>query len=247
MLGLRAHSLTSLYVSRIRKKRRRADSSARRRRPNESRRRWTVRGRSGVALRLRCLPQRCVHQIELRNGYEHRYRLVARVEASVVLAHAAGPVIVRGLERKRGRGQCQSHAAPRVRVAGGHSSQRRSPGITIRRDTSCVLQISVRGLCLPAFHVARHRPARLPTICRIALSRNLPLCSESRVESGSRVEPDTLTETRRAMVVGAFAAPIQSTTSSAASRRRALRSSSVVGRQPARRHVDATEVATEGT
>jgi len=29
--------------------------------------------------------------------------------------------------------------------------------------------------------------------------------------------------------------------------RRILRSSSVVGRQPARRHVEATEVATEGT
>jgi len=58
---------------------------------------------------------------------------------------------------------------------------------------------------------------------------------------------DTLTGARRGTLVGASAAPIQSTTSSAVGCRRALRSSSVVGRQPARRHVDATEVATEGT
>jgi hypothetical protein len=58
---------------------------------------------------------------------------------------------------------------------------------------------------------------------------------------------DTLTKARRATLVGASAAPILSTTSSAVGCRRALRSSSVVGRQPARRHVDATEVATEGT
>ena len=58
---------------------------------------------------------------------------------------------------------------------------------------------------------------------------------------------DTLTKAGRVRVVGSSAARIQSTTSSAVGCRRALRSSSVVGRQPARRHVDATEVATEGT